>query len=75
MHPIHVEPVDWLSSRWLVPGIKRPNLPRGEVVSESMLLVFTNSINILRGQPDLRMTRIVGKEGIYLLYRQLDKLV
>ena len=53
MHPVHVEPIDWFSSRWLVPGIERPNLgglksgkhlPGGEVVSESMLLVFPNSM-------------------------------
>ena len=83
MHPVHVEPIDWFSSRWLVPGIERPNLgglksgkllPGGEVVSESMLLVFTNSIQILRGEPDLRMGRVGGSGG-YISYWQLDELL
>ena len=62
MHPIHVEPIDRLPSRWLVPGVQRPNLPGGEVVSESMLLVFPNSIQILRGEPDLRVNGM-GESG------------
>ena len=75
MHPVHVEPIDWFSSRWLVPGIERPNLgglksgkhlPGGEVVSESMLLVFADSIQVFRGEPDLRMDLIEVLGGISL---------
>ena len=66
MHPVHVEPVDWLACWWLVSGIQWPDLrrsdlqggrydhlPSAEVVSELMLLVFPNSIQVFRGKPDL----------------------
>ena len=75
MHPVHVEPIDWFSSRWLVPGIERPNLgglksgkhlPGGEVVSESMLLIFADSIQVFRGESDLRMDLIEVLGGISL---------
>ena len=36
-------------------------------MSESMLLVFPNSIQILRWEPDLRMNRI-GKRGEFISY-------
>ena len=66
MHPIHVEPIDWLPSGWLVPRIQRPKLPGGEVVSESMLLVFADSIKVFRGESDLRMDLIEVLGGISL---------
>ena len=31
MHPVHVEPVDWLAYWWLVSGIQWPDLRRSDL--------------------------------------------